>query len=579
MGFGPFVLVTFPTVREGILLLRMTSSGKLHLTLLRFQTLSPSESVEAVSADPVMSSCRETEVSALPSEMESQNNSLTCIICLDRFLFPVTIPCGHTFCKKCITTHWDTKSQSDIGPQCPICSEKFSARPALKRNVSLSVLTEAAGGTSCREPPARGGDGARATPLCDRHKKPLVYYCKRDKMSVCCECAIAECAGHEKVMLEAERENQELLLERKSTEVAKLAEETQKSINDLAENISQAKVTLEQTSTWVNAKFSALLKILAEKQEAAELFLEEQKEAFVTEAEGRLAELEERSLILRESRGQIAALHDLSDTDLIRESTHVEVPRFKDVPTDATPNLQDRLNGVTDVLSRVSKLVSEDLEKAVSTAVGRDKDGSPQDKRPVLAVVPSPAAPCHPGGKEGLTAYRCSLTFDPCTANGHLFLSQENRRAEHLTSGPRRVPEHEARFDHTWQVLCFQRFAHGQHYWELEVSKPWAYLGVTYETIPRKEKGKRCMVGMNDLSWSLQLDEHQLSAWHNGRRETLTGHSQHRRIGMLLDYEAGTLTYYGEGQARLHAFHCAFNRELFPACWIGEGVSITLCST
>lgn len=102
---------------------------------------------------------------------------------------------------------------------------------------------------------------------------------------------------------------------------------------------------------------------------------------------------------------------------------------------------------------------------------------------------------------------------------------------------------------------------------------------VTYEAIPRKEKGKRCMVGMNELSWSLQLDEHQLSAWHNGRRETLASHSQHSRIGMLLDYEAGTLTYYGDGQTRLHAFHCAFTQELFPACWIGEGVSITLCST
>lgn len=77
-----------------------------------------------------------------------------------------------------------------------------------------------------------------------------------------------------------------------------------------------------------------------------------------------------------------------------------------------------------------------------------------------------------------VVADRCSLTFDPRTANGHLFLSQENRRAEHLTSGPRLVPAHEARFDHTWQVLCFQGFTHGQHYWELEVSKPWAYLGV-----------------------------------------------------------------------------------------------------
>ncbi|XP_022598506.1 tripartite motif-containing protein 65-like isoform X1 [Seriola dumerili] len=519
--------------------------------------------------------------------MESQNQNLTCIICLERFRVPVTIPCGHTFCQRCITTHWDTKSKADIGPHCPICNEPFEKRPVLKRNVSLSVLTEAANssGPPSRELLLRGGEAAKAMLLCERHKKPLVYYCRQDKMSVCCECGISECVTHEKVLLEAERENQELLLERKSKEVGKLIEETQKSISELAENINQAKVTLEQTSAWVSMKFSTLLKVLAEKQQATELFVDEQREAAITEAEARLSELQENNQRLKESQEQIAALHHLPDTELIKfplspqESLLVEVPRFKDVPTDVSPNLQDRLNGVTDVLSRVSKLVSEDLDKAVSVAVGQDRDGSPQDKRPILAVVPSPAAPCHPGGKEGLSAYRCSLTFDPRTANGHLFLSQENRRAEHLTSGPRPVPAHEARFDHTWQVLCFQGFTRGQHYWELQVSKPWAYLGVTYEAIPRKEKGKRCMVGMNELSWSLQLDEHQLSAWHNGRRETLGGHSQHSRIGMLLDYEAGTLTYYGDGQTRLHAFHCIFTQELFPACWIGEGVSITLCST
>ncbi|XP_008313058.1 tripartite motif-containing protein 65 [Cynoglossus semilaevis] len=511
-------------------------------------------------------------------KMDSSNSNLSCAICLERFRIPVTIPCGHTFCQKCITRHWDTKSKDDIGPQCPICNEKFETRPVLKCNVSLSVLAEATNSKTYRESLTRGVEGTRAIQLCDRHKKPLVYYCRQDRMSVCCECGISECEAHEKVLLEAERENQELLLVRKSKEVEKFIGNTQKSINDLAENICQAKVTLQQTSARVSIKFSTLMKILAEKQEATELFISEQIEEAVTEAEARLTELQDQAQRLRESQDQIRALHKLPDDELIKESILIKVPRLKELPTDVSPDLQDRLNGVTDVLSRVSKLVSEDLEKAVSTALSQDRDGSPQDKKPIGAVVPSPAAPCHPGGIEGLAAYRCSLTFDPRTANGHLFLSQENRRAEHLSSGPRPVLAHEARFDHTWQVLCFQGFTHGQHYWELEVSKPWAYLGVTYDAIPRKEKGKRCMVGMNELSWSLQLDQHQLSAWHNGRRETLTGHSQHRRIGMLLDYEAGTLTYYGDGQNRLHAFHCAFNQELFPACWIGEGVSITLCS-
>lgn len=506
---------------------------------------------------------------------------LTCPICLDRFKDPVTIPCGHTFCQICITAHWDSKSKEGIGPHCPMCNQEFHTRPVLNRNVSLHSLAEAGGssGLSCRESCSRAGDGAEAMEMCDRHRKPLVYFCRQDKMSVCYECGVKECAEHNTTLLEEERESQELTLNKKDKEVKKLMEETEKNIQDLSENINQAKVTLQQTSKYVTTKFSNLIKILVEKQEATEVFIDEQREAAITEAETRLAELQERARKLKESQEQIAALHDLPDTELIKGSMLVEVPHFKDIPTEVTPNLQEKLNGVTDVMARVSKLVHEDLDRAVSTALGQDKQVSPQDKRPILAVVPSPAAPFAPGLKEGLSAYRCSLTFDPRTANGHLVLSNENRKAEHLTTGPLTVPPDKNRFDHTWQVLCFQGFKHGQHYWELEVSKPWAFLGVTYDSIPRKEKGKQCMVGMNELSWSLQLDERHLRAWHNGQQETLAGPPQHSRIGMLLDYEAGTLTYYGDGQTRLHAFHCAFKQELFPACWIGEGVSVTLCST
>lgn len=63
------------------------------------------------------------------------------------------------------------------------------------------------------------------------------------------------------------------------------------------------------------------MKILAEKQEATELFIEEQQEGAISEAEARLAELEERSKILRERQGEIAAVHNLSDTELIKVCT------------------------------------------------------------------------------------------------------------------------------------------------------------------------------------------------------------------------------------------------------------------
>ncbi|XP_051968953.1 tripartite motif-containing protein 65 [Xyrauchen texanus] len=505
---------------------------------------------------------------------------MQCTICLDPFEFPVTIPCGHTFCKKCISKFWEGK-EKDV--DCPVCKEPFPTRPQLNRNVSMSVLTEAAAVNSPTKRDVCAGAAVHMEPeeFCGRHQKPLVIYCRNDRMCVCYECSVNECKGHDQILVEEERKNQEAGLRKKCMEINKHQEATERSLLELRENMAQAQVSLQQMSNWVNGKFSQLIKVLAEKQEVTHHFLEKQQEVTVLQAEESLAVLQERAVKLAALQEEISSMCSLPHCQLIKDSRFIDVPQISEVAVDVNISVLEKLNPITDVLTRVSKMVCEDLERAVQVIGGQDKESSPQDKRPVLAVVPSPATPSYPAEREGLTAHHCSLTFDPRTANAHLLLSQSNRRAEHLTSGPRLVPADESRFDHAWQVLCFQSFTHGQHYWELEVSKPWAYVGVTYPNIPRKEKGKRCMVGMNELSWSLQLDERQLSAWHAGCREPIAGqlqlNAQPLRIGMLLDYEAGTLTYYGEGQVRLHAFHCAFSQALLPACWIGEGVSITLC--
>uniref|UniRef100_A0A8C6SJJ4 Tripartite motif containing 65 n=1 Tax=Neogobius melanostomus TaxID=47308 RepID=A0A8C6SJJ4_9GOBI len=512
-------------------------------------------------------------------KMESQKHNLDCGICYELFKNPCTIQCGHSFCQDCITSHWDSQQGRGQIFDCPFCKKEFDSRPALSRNINLYKLASGLG-QSEKEARTTGAEGAREEELCERHGKSLVLFCNQDRMSVCCECAVKECVSHKKSMLEEERQSQEQILQRKEKEMERIISETEKNIHDLSENIAQVKVTLQQTSTWVSAKFGSLLKVLVEKQEAMELFLEEQRRDTITEAEQRLQEMEERVQKLRENKKQVCKMQKLTDTELIKESMLVKVPEFQAVPTEVSSSLQERLSGVTEVLSRVSKLLHEDLERALGAALGLDKQASPQDKRPILAVVPSPAAPFAPGLREGLDGHRCSLTFDPRTANGHLSLSCGNTRAEHLSSGPPAPPADQARFDHTWQVLCLQGFSRGVHYWELEVSKPWAYIGVTYESIPRKEKGKRCMVGMNELSWSLQLDERQLSAWHGGRQEPVSASplpaAQPSRVGVQLDYEAGTLSFYGPDGGRLHAFHCAFTHTLYPACWIGEGVSVTL---
>ncbi|XP_034729307.1 E3 ubiquitin-protein ligase TRIM31-like [Etheostoma cragini] len=61
-----------------------------------------------------------------------------CSICLDVFTKPVSIPCGHNFCKACLTRHWEGKEQC----KCPLCNENFSKGLKLRVNTVFREVVE-----------------------------------------------------------------------------------------------------------------------------------------------------------------------------------------------------------------------------------------------------------------------------------------------------------------------------------------------------------------------------------------------------------------------------------------------------
>ncbi|XP_070784898.1 E3 ubiquitin-protein ligase TRIM21-like [Enoplosus armatus] len=62
---------------------------------------------------------------------------LLCCICLEVFTDPVTLPCGHNFCKSCISQHLNYNSSQR---QCPMCKECVNRKYKLRVNTVLSDM-------------------------------------------------------------------------------------------------------------------------------------------------------------------------------------------------------------------------------------------------------------------------------------------------------------------------------------------------------------------------------------------------------------------------------------------------------
>uniref|UniRef100_A0A8C7Q1R9 Uncharacterized protein n=1 Tax=Oncorhynchus mykiss TaxID=8022 RepID=A0A8C7Q1R9_ONCMY len=74
---------------------------------------------------------------ASPSSLLSEEQ-FQCSICLDVFTDPVSIPCGHNFCKACIKGYWDSTGLF----QCPLCKQIFHIRPEPDVNRTLRGVAE-----------------------------------------------------------------------------------------------------------------------------------------------------------------------------------------------------------------------------------------------------------------------------------------------------------------------------------------------------------------------------------------------------------------------------------------------------
>ncbi|XP_069093377.1 uncharacterized protein [Pleurodeles waltl] len=144
---------------------------------------------------------------AAADHLKSLDEEATCSICLDYFKEPVSVECGHAFCKSCITRCWERFQTNFPCPQCRKTSPKVTLRPVRQLTRMVEIAKQ------LHNPSTTGQDEH----LCRQHEEKLKLFCKNDQKPICLVCSMSQGhKGHNVVPIEeATQENKSSLQCRK----------------------------------------------------------------------------------------------------------------------------------------------------------------------------------------------------------------------------------------------------------------------------------------------------------------------------------------------------------------------------
>ncbi|XP_073495741.1 probable E3 ubiquitin-protein ligase MID2 isoform X1 [Phyllobates terribilis] len=100
----------------------------------------------------------------------------------------------------------------------------------------------------------------------------------------------------------------------------------------------------------------------------------------------------------------------------------------------------------------------------------------------------------------------------------------------------------------------------GCHYWEVAIgNSTWYAVGIAYKSAPKNE-----WIGKNTSSWVFSRCNNNFLVRHNNKEFLLDVHPQLKRLGVLLDYDNNTLSFYDPANSlHLHTFEISF---ILPVC-------------
>ncbi|XP_076873269.1 tripartite motif-containing protein 16-like [Brachyhypopomus gauderio] len=553
-------------------------------------------------------------------------NQFSCSICLDLLKDPVTMHCGHSFCKVCINGFWDQNEQKGVY-SCPQCRETFVQRPVLRRNNIMSDVVEKLKKIDCSlstelSPSFQGvqdvecdsciGEKKRAVKscltclasycdthvlphheaaafrkhklvkaarnlqdkLCLQHDKLLEVFCRTDQRGICYQCVMDEHKSHDVVSAQDESiEKKKLLteLQMKSKKKLENNEETLKELMKAVESFKySAQAAVEVTERICKETINSIQKKCLQVTE----MIRGQEKVEVSRAEGLLEKREQEIADLKRRLAEVEQL-SLTEDHIPFLQSFQSLSAFlqtEEKPTGSI-NTQFAFDDIDKILSEIKDSLDDSFSTSLEKISNTHLISQITEVFSYSEVISEPEPTC----REDFLQYICKLSLDPSTANEYLYLSEENSAVERKQKA-QQYPDLPERFGYYCQVLC-QEAVSRRSYFEVEWrGKDISSVAVSYKGIMRKGVSLLCKFGYNKQSWALQCTPDGCYFIHDNKR--IFCWSGSHKIGVYVNHKAGTLSFYSvtDKMTLLHKVQTVFTEPLYPGFWLRPNCSIKLCS-